>query len=286
MVKKISQLFDYGDELVDTYAAPPRFDPEKIKEMTMEKIHTQTRQSLVRRRPHRLWAVALAACLALSIAAVAAGYGFTMHRRAAEETEKFLVPTGDDYTGNYWDSETQEIEYGVDYWKDCKLVLAFEGADTCSAVHFKPGWLPTFSPNEYFSRMDADGWFTRLTCEGADVDGVPYRVEVYYAAQFVDGGHLLLNVYEPEEIIDETWGDYQITKFAATWSDDSSPYSIDKNYYIMYQPEAGYILIVSGDSDMQTLERIGQSLEIEATGESISAADYHNYNTFFDCVPG
>ena len=74
MDKKISELFDYGDEIAVTDGIDAMFDPAEIKEITMKKIHENSVHP--RRRFHRITAVALAACLILALGVTAYATGF------------------------------------------------------------------------------------------------------------------------------------------------------------------------------------------------------------------
>ena len=248
-------------------------------ENTFAEVMNMTNQTPTQPKRHtvrRSLVIALAAVLILSIAVSAAYYGFGLNRRAAEPGERFQFP---------W-HEGEDEQYKNFYWEDAKLVFEFTGGDTCNAVHFKPGWLPREIESTYFCMKDADGWYTRVTGESSKTLDQPYLIETYYATQFVDGGNMFLLYYEPDEIIDETWGDYQIMKFTAHQTVPGTEYReemvLERSYYIMYQPQDGYIIVISGSSDVDTLEKIGQDLTIETTDQIISAADYQDYNIWID----
>ena len=73
MDKQISELFDYGDEIVVTEEINGMFDPAEIKEITMRKIRENTAHS---RKPfRRMIAVAAAACLVLALGVTAYATG-------------------------------------------------------------------------------------------------------------------------------------------------------------------------------------------------------------------
>ena len=62
---------------------------------------------------------------------------------------------------------------------------------------------------------------------------------------------------------------------------------INCSYYIMYQPEQGYIITVSSMEDnLYELEQIAKGLEIKQTNEIVSSADYHEHNEFMDSGVG
>ena len=240
--------------------------------MTQEKETT-------RRAGRRVLTLALAAALvlALAVGALAVTGVFRMSIREAAPEESFAGP-----------SVTQENGETHTYtWDGAKLVFNFDGPEECSRVRFKPGYLP-YDESSYFSYKDADGWYSRLSCEGrAGGSEQPCLIEVRYAPMFLNGGNLLLlyadNVTEIEE---GEWNGCRVTKFQTEWENHNfleGEYIVDCSYYILYQPEQGYIITVSSMQDnLDELEQIAQSLEIEQTDEIVSAADYQGHNEFLD----
>lgn len=231
----------------------------------------------------RALTIAAAAVLALALAAAAyATGGFGLLFRRAEPGERFRL------------SMTGAPE-GV-YWENAKMVLEFDGPEESRIIRFKPGWLPS-DYTEDWNRADGEGFFRRL--DGADMKGdpdcQPYLIEIHYAAEFLNGGHLILLTMEPGEITEETWGDYQLIKFDAvqtipalsyTRGDGSvferEEYTYERSYCLMYHQTEGHLLVLSGESDIATLERIGKTLTIETADEVISAADYRDHNVLMD----
>lgn len=229
----------------------------------------------------RVLVAALAAVLTLTLAvgAMAAAGVFNLRFREAAPEEVFLGPTMPDMG--------MPVQ-----WDGAKLVFTFDGPAECSAIHFKPGFMP-YDIVPGFCLTDDDGWYTRLTCEGTDncKSGQPCLIEVRYAPMFVDGGSLLL-LYSDDvsSIIEEDWNGYRIMKFTSHRANPNFPngeHDTDACYYIMYQPEQGYLITVSSFEDnLDTLEQIAHSLTIEQTDEIISSADWHEHNEFMDCGVG
>lgn len=235
-----------------------------------------------------LWIAAGIAALLIA-SAFALGY-FKMSGREAASGEKYSI---------VWnDSET-----GFLTWTDLTYVLQFEGAVECSGVKFKEDWLP-FAPNEEVNSWacDEEGWRTHLVSECApEVDSrsdnfQPYQVNLFYAPQFLNGGALLMLNQTPVEVIEEQWGDEQILKFEAISHRDA----IDNNelnihipekemhffFVIRFSPEKGYIVVVSGTSDMETIEHIARELQIKQTDEVIRSSDFQDNCTFIDVGQG
>ena len=89
MDKKISELFDYGDEIAVTDEINTMFDPAEIKEITMRKIHENSAHP--RRHFRRITALALAACLVLALGVIAYATGFAQSIIAQIPT-RFATP--------------------------------------------------------------------------------------------------------------------------------------------------------------------------------------------------
>lgn len=227
-------------------------------------------------------AAAVILALALAVAAYATG-GFGLFLRAVEPGERFRLTFGNAPEGLYWE--------------DAKMVLEFDGPEECRKIRFKPGWLPSDYTKDSWNPADDEGFFRRL--DGADMKGdpdcQPYLIEVHYAAEFLNGGHLILLEAEPGEITEETWGDYQIIKFngvstipALSYTNakdeliEREEYTYERSYCLMYHQTEGYLLVLSGESDIGTLERIGKTLTVETTDEVISASDYTDMNVIMD----
>ncbi len=222
-------------------------------------------------------ALAAALVLALTVGALAATGVFQMHIREAAPEEAFAGP-----------SVTQENGETLTYtWDGAKLVFNFEGPEECNRIRFKPDYLP-YDVNPFFSVRDADGWYRGLSCEGRGGGSEqPCRIDVYYAPMFLNGGNLLLLYADcVTEIEEEEWNGCRVTKFQTEWENTNFPegtHVVDCSYYILYQPEQGYILTVSSMQDNpDELEQIAKSLQIEQTDEIVSAADYQGHNEFLD----
>ena len=224
-------------------------------------------------------ALAVVLALALAVGAMAAAGVFRMNIREADPAESFAGPTGSDINGN-------PATY---HWEGAKLVFNFEGSDTCSKIRFKPSYMP-YTPNSYFSFLNSDGSYSRISCEGTSGGGrsnQPCLIEVRYAPMFTDGGSLLL-LYADDvsEIAEDEWNGCRVTKFR-THKVLSDSNIVDCSYIVMHQPEQGYIITVSSMEDnLDELEQIARGLEIEQTDETVSSADWHEHNEFLNCGVG
>ncbi|MBR1659620.1 MAG: hypothetical protein IJ705_04825, partial [Oscillospiraceae bacterium] len=248
-------------------------DEENYREV-FSQLHSSVREEEIimkekRKKLPKAAAVLLAAAmvLTLSFTALAASGVFSLGHRDVEQGERFRLNFVTD----------REL-----YWTDAKQVFTLEGPGEAHEIRFKPGWLPA-NPAP-LSSVDAEGWYTRLTCEGGG--GQPCLIETFYAPQFSNGGHLILLYDEPKEIIEETWGEYQVLRFEAARTIPATDYRQEETlkgaYVLLFQPEEGYLIVISGQSPLPELERVAKELTVEPTKEVLSAADYQGENRFID----
>ena len=278
MTEKLNEAIGMID---DRYLDLAEKSTEEILEMSKNK------RSIV--SVHRLTRTALLAAVLVSILTVTAFASglFTLKDRPAEKNETYSI---------HW----AESEYGPEgsiTWKDLKYVFQFKGPDECHRIRFRPGWLP-FEPNEArnaWSR-DEEGWYTSLVSEGApEADPMsdnyqPYMVNTYYASQFYNGGAMVLLYQTPDEILEEQDGDLKILKFHAAQDLEANDYrpAWHNDYYfvILFNEADGWIIVVSGTSDMETVEHVARELEIQETGETVKSADFENNAVFIDVGQG
>ena len=249
----------------------------------------RTKDMRNRYKATRIMLVAAITAAVLAVTAFAVSY-FTMNGREAFEGEKYHLAWND--------AETGFLE-----WTNLKYILKFDGAEECRGAEFKEGWLP-FAPNEEINAWarTEDGWRSYLVSEGAEgVDSTsdnyqPYKVELYYAPQFMNDGALLMLNQTPGEITKEQWGDEQVMKFEATrhqdaFDDEELDIHIpekDLHYYFVlrFHPGKGYILVISGTSDIETVERVAREVQIRETDEIIRSSDFTTNCTFIDVSQG
>ena len=288
------KLFDAMNEIDEAYKTEALIrngylsEPEKE---SAEMIDAQHLKTTAKFGSKRLLTFALAACLLLALAITAYAMGaFSLSHRDPEP--------GEDYSIAWHDSESGSL-----VWDKFNYVFEFDGPDECAEVEFKEGWLP-FAPNEQRNAWTTgeDGWRTCLVSENApEVDHTtdnyqPYRVDVYYASQFENDGAMILMYQTPEKILNEQWGDHQILKFHATQhfdaiDDDSTGLhrperTLNYYYVIVFSPEEGYVIVVSGTSDMETVEHVARDLQIRKTGRTLRAEDFENNCVFIDVGQG
>ena len=228
------------------------------------------------------WRTVLIAAIIASLLGISAyaAYFFSMHRRPAEPGEKFSISSG--------------------VFENAKLVFEFSGPEECPAVEIRPGWLP-FEPSESCrSYYCQDGWYSSMIYawdvppEGRPEEyrelNDPYHVEVYYAPQFVNGGHAIMLDYTPGEIVESTINGCLALCFNAVLElpgfcvdgVDYPPITQEKNYILLFSEDSGYLLAVYGNADMDVLTRIAENLEVRPLDETVKKCDFEDYNIYLD----
>ncbi len=261
--------------------------PETPEKEILEMIDSKQLKTMAKSSSKRVLTIALAACLILALAITAYAMGvFSLSHRDPNP--------GETYSISWHDSESGRL-----VWDKFNYVFEFDGPEECAEVQFKEGWLP-FAPNENVNAWSTgeDGWRTKLVSEGAEgVDHTsenyqPYRVDLYYACQFENDGAMILMYQTPEEILHEQWGDLEVLKFHATQHFDAvEEYSapertLDYWYVLLFSPQDGYVVCVSGTSDMETVEHVARELKVEKTGNTVRAGDFENNCVFIDVGQG
>ena len=180
MEVKISQLFDYGDEI----AAPgevPAFDPGQIKELTMQKIHGEhTAPKRVRavRRASRTLLIAAAIASLFTVTALAAG--LSVHQRRQAQLRDYREVDANSVT-DYVEYETGEDAAGVTLLSalntgEMQEVYLNIGPVSPDEV-FDPGEQELMEAEgihrEYVYELDGDGKWNWLQFTPSDWDFAP-----------------------------------------------------------------------------------------------------------------
>ena len=219
------------------------------------------------RKPRRLTkkavTLALAAVLLLALGAGAYAAGlFGMNVRPATEEE--LQP------GSYYIRDEEgnwDYEAGPQLPAD-GLTFTWDGDTPVYKVEFRPGWLPAF-PNHVWRdgvevRWNAEDWQTYLWRDrgqfGSYGDlGVQYQISLYYA----EPGKRMTLWGEYQTVETETWDDLSVTKVEMLYMEERGP----ENYVILFSESQGYMVVIGGSDDLETLEHIARELEIRQTDE-------------------
>ena len=234
----------------------------------------------------RIISFALAAALILSLGIAAYAAFSSMTHRVPKKSEKFRIS---------W----EEGPTGYVEWSDAKLAVTFPEKAESKEIEFRPSYLP----DEMASLKDGS-WRSRLTAEKLAFSGSPQTkipayqdmmqpllIETYYMSQFTGGGALLLLYYQPEEIIEEHWGeqDVDVMRFHCTEHFDARPeigmdeYTLEQDIILMSNADAGWVVRVCGEIGMDQLVKVARNLEIRETGKVLTCDDFEgNHFAFMD----
>ena len=242
----------------------------------------------MRSRTKRMVTLALAAALILALGAGAWALFFSMDHRVPEPEESFRI---------HW----EESPSGYIEWKNVGLAVTFPETEESRAVEFRPGWLP-----EEMASLQDDAWVSRLTAERLCFEGgsdfvpayddmtQPMLIESFAMSQFNQGGALLLLDYTAGAVTEETWVDrnVDVLYFSASIHFDANPEhdlperTFVQNYVLLSDPEAGWVVRIGGELDLETLLEVARNLEIRETGEILRYEDFTDHFALFNAGAG
>jgi hypothetical protein len=211
--------------------------------------------------------LAAALLLALGITAYAAGlFQMQVEPATEEELELGVYPVRDE-EGN-WDYEA-----GPQLPTDGLTFSLSTDGPVCQ-TEFRPGWLPT-QPNHAYQRgtaadviaqegkpWDPEDWYSSVSFDtgatGSDGDlGIRYQI---FDANLRPGLRLTL-MGEYRIVKTETWGDLSVTEVEMLYTD----FRGQENYVLLFSESRGFLIVVGGSNDLETLEHIARELEIRQT---------------------
>ncbi|MDO5445474.1 MAG: right-handed parallel beta-helix repeat-containing protein [Eubacteriales bacterium] len=213
----------------------------------------------------------------------------------------------DVYYDSYYPDGMRNAEPGEEFplgfvedmsWTNVTTVFDVPGPETCNKIMFRPGWLPFEPDNRINAWAEDNGWYSRLSSEATpdedrprSMQGLsqPFLIDIYYSAQFGSDGHpiFLNNIPELWSVTEEEINGHRAISFEAFYHVDSAqPYDIYYNYILLFNEEQGYMIVISGQADMQTLKDIAWSLEVKTLDEQVSYDDFEGHNVLIDCAVG
>ena len=143
---------------------------------------------------------------------------------------------------------------------DAGMAFSFTGPDEITNVpEFRCFWLPE-EPDT--GGTDAEGWTAYLAVTGEDTE-LPYIISCGAAA---NGSTLILNG-DVSVIKEEYWGDWHVLELHSDYTGCSLRWpSESANYILLFNEQNGFLIIIGGTLDMETLEHIARELEIRDSG--------------------
>ncbi len=207
-------------------------------------------------------ALLAAAAATLLITAAFAAAEYFMNRETVEEK-----------VSGYWQQidENGDILFHQEITApDAGMVLSFSGpADAPKRPEFRAFWLPSAASDGY---TDEEGW-TYYLADSGQGERLPYVISapVIHSGkpQYVLSG-------KPTVVWEERWGDWDVLAITSDYSQCSSRWFYENdtaNYVFLFDASRGYLISVSGTSDMDTLLHIARELEIRESDEAVREQD-------------
>lgn len=264
------KLFQVVGDLDDRYIEEAiRYAPEEASRAPERIVHMKKKRIIT-------LAVAAALILALGITAYATGL-FSMLTRRPNSEESFRIS---------WTEGPGYIE-----WTDVKLAISFPETDESKEIQFRPGWLP-----EAMASMDREKWrwgFTAEMLAGTDAYRdmyQPLQIQAYAMSKFNNGGALLLLYHKPDEIREDHWDDkgvdvlsfHGVNHLEAVPEYNVPERDLEQNFVVLSDPEAGWVIALSGQIDLNEMLEVARNLEIRETGKILTYEDFEDHYTFFD----
>ena len=82
------------------------------------------------------------------------------------------------------------------------------------------------------------------------------------------GNHRRIINGEVTTVKEEIWGDWQVTELTSDYTHCTQHWAYERaNYVLLFNSEQGWLVMVSGTDDLETLEHIARELEIRDSGE-------------------
>lgn len=217
--------------------------------------------------------VAAAVTFAIGVTAYAAVSGrLSIREPEPDETISFDIPAFDVEATNSGGEEVIFHEAGQTLvYENVTREFSFDGPEACNEIQF----MPTYIPEGYeVAWGNSDEW-----CNDAQgiLHGVGdvYNICVYYASGFGTDGRMILEESVVSESVEET-------ETEVIYSVETEAGVCHNYYYIVYNTVDGYIIVVSSSESMELSERIYNGLEIQTTG-NVLTADSFNRNFAYLC---
>ena len=251
---RISDLMDESCPTELRLGAEDKDMARRINASVMAKIGAQ--QPKMRRKARRtVYTLLLAAVIAALMGTVAyAASGWFMGLKKADEP----------VTGHYRAVDKDgnlKTDYKLSY-PDAGIVLSFEGPEErTNQPEFRCFYLPSEAD---FGFTDENGWASYLSDSGEGAS-IPYIVS---ASNVRAGNHRRIINGEVTTVKEEIWGDWQVTELTSDYTHCTQHWAYDRaNYILLFNSEKGWLILVSGTDDLDTLEHIARELEIRDSGE-------------------
>ena len=231
----------------------------RILDSVQNRLGTNNSRPRRIRKLSRALLLAAALVLALGTAAFAIAEYTLSLRKPAEDEE---LVSGFRYE-EVVDGEVRNSE--ILAYPDAGMVFSFSCPEE---QRFTPEFRCFWVPQEATEGItDEQGWTKRLFC-GSENE-IPYSITTIDYIR--DGFQLILNG-DVEIIKEEHLGDWQILEATSDYSSLAYQTYDRANYILLFDKTTGYLILISGESDIETLEHIAYEMEIRES--SIPRPEY------------
>lgn len=226
---------------------------ERVKALVAEKIG---KKKTHRHIPARTLLIAAIITMLLTATAFAVSeYFMNTYMMEAEET----------VTGRWLiqDADGEVLEEQRLVFPDAGQVFTFTGPEEKhNRPEFRCFWLPT-EPDPTFSFTDEEGW-TQYLIDTGEGSSLPYVINI---ANVNTRCTYILNG-SPEIIREFDRGGWHVTEITSDYTDCSVKWGYERaNFIILFDASRGYLLLIRGTADMETLEHIVNEMEVRESGE-------------------
>jgi hypothetical protein len=197
----------------------------------------------------------IAAVLALAFGTVAfaiAEYTISLRKPSVDEELVSGFRYEEVVDGKVWNSE-------ILAYPDAGMVFTFTcPEETMHTPEFRCFWLPQEATEGI---TDEKGWTKRLFCDSGDI--IPYCISTIDS---VSNGLQLILSGDVSVVKEERLGDWELLEVTSDCSKLIYPTYDRANYILLFQKTTGYLVLISGELDMETLEHIAYEMEIRESG--------------------
>lgn len=213
----------------------------------------------VKNQPHRIRkiprAFLIAAVLALAFGTVAfaiAEYTISLRKPSVDEGLVSGFRYEEVVDGKVWNSR-------ILAFPDAGMVFTFTCPEEMTHTpEFRCFWLPQEATEGI---TDEQGWTKRLFCDSGD--SIPYCISTIDSIS--DGLQLVLSG-DVSVVKEERLGEWELLEVTSDCSKLIYPTYDRANYILLFQKTTGYLVLISGELDMDTLEHIAYEMEIRESG--------------------
>ena len=222
----------------------------------IDKVQVQLRAKNQSRRIRRIpRAFLIAAMLALAFGTVAfaiAEYTISLRKPSADEELVSGFRYEEVVDGKVWSSR-------ILAYPDAGMVFTFTCPEEMTHTpEFRCFWLPQEATE---GLTDEQGWTKRLFCDSGD--SIPYCISTI--DNISNGLQLVLNG-NVSVVKEERLGDWELLEVTSDYSEMIYSTYDRANYILLFQKTTGYLVLISGELDMETLEHIAYEMEIRESG--------------------